>query len=184
MLNNKEEVIAVALKYLGYSINSNNISQLEEAKELLLQQKTLIQGYEDPITIIDKLGSGELLLAHCYSGDAYSAAEANENITFVIPEEGADLWIDNLVISVDSPHKYTAEVFINYIFEPEVHTNITNYLWYANPNVAAQELIEEEIIEDPGIYPPQNVLDKCEYFAELDSQTHSEHNRIWIELQS
>ncbi|MFH1102046.1 MAG: spermidine/putrescine ABC transporter substrate-binding protein, partial [Methanobacteriota archaeon] len=114
MLNNKEEVIATALKYLGYPINPENIPQLEEAEEILLQQKPLLTGYEDPISIRDKLISGEIALAHCYSGDALFAADINGNISYVIPDEGAPLWIDNIVIPVDSVHKYTAEIFINY----------------------------------------------------------------------
>lgn len=184
LLNNKDEVIAAALKYLGYSINTRNLSHLKEAEQLLLQQKPLIQGYEDPLDIIEKLVSGEVVLAHCYSGDAYAAADENQNITYVIPEEGAPLWIDNLVIPVDSPHKYTAEVFINYILEPEVIGNITNSQWYANPNKAAEKYVNASILEDPGIYPPQSIIENCEFFEALDSATYYEYNRIWAELQS
>ncbi len=184
MLNNKYEVMAVALEYLGYSINSNNLSQLAEAEELLLQQKPLLQGYDDPITIKNKLISGELVLAHCYVGEVYIAADENENISYVIPEGGAPLWIDTFVVPVDSPHKYTAEVFINYILKPEISADITNYQWCASPNQAAEEYIDDEILEDPGIYPSQDILDKCEYFTELDGPTESEFNRIWSILQS
>ncbi|RLF41090.1 MAG: spermidine/putrescine ABC transporter substrate-binding protein [Thermoplasmata archaeon] len=182
LLDNKDEVIATALKYLGYSINTRNLSQLKEAEALLLRQKPLIQGYEDPITIIDKLVSGDAYIAHCYSGDAYAAADKNANITYVIPEEGSPIWIDNLIIPVDSSHKYTAEVFINYILKPKVIANITNYQWYANPNTAAEKYVNKSILEEPGIYPPQDILEKCEYFKTLDADTYSEHNRIWAEL--
>ena len=184
MLNNKYEVMAVALKYLDYSINSNNLSQIAEAEELLLKQKPHLEGYEDPVTIKDKLASGELSVAHVYVGEAYMAADENENISYIIPDEGAPLWIDTLVIPVDSPHKYTAEVFINYILEPEISASITNYQWCASPNQAAEEYIDDEILGDSGIYPPQDVLDKCEYFMELGGQTESEFNRIWSILQS
>ena len=184
LLNNKDEVIATALKYLGYSINTKNLSQLREAETLLLKQKPLIQGYADPITTIDKLINGEVVIAHCYSGDAYTAADENPNISYVIPKEGSPIWIDNLVIPADSPHKYTAEVFINYILEPKVIANITNYQWYANPNKAAEKYVNKSILEEPGIYPPKDILEKCEYFETLDATIYSEHNRIWSELQS
>ena len=183
MLNNKDEVIAVALKYLGYSINTRNLSQLKEAEQLLLNQKSLVQGYYDPITIIENLVSGEVFIAHSYVGEAYTAAEENENITYIIPQEGAPIWVDSFIIPADAPHKYTAEIFINYILDPKVHANITNYQWCATPNAAAMEYVNSEILEDKGIYPPKEILDKCEYFQVLPPEINSEHNRIWAELQ-
>lgn len=138
---------------------------------------------EDPLTIQKKLISGEILIGHIYSGDGFVAADSNEDITYIIPDEGTPIWIDNMFIPVDSPHKYTAEVFINYILDPEVSGNITNYLWYANPNTAANAYIDSEILEDPGIYPSQEVLDNCEFFSEKTAILNSEYNRIWSLLQ-
>lgn len=184
MLNNKAEVIGAALKYLGYPLNSMNASELGEAEVLLLEQKPLVSGYDGPIAIEEKLLSGEVVAAQYYSGDAYYVADLDYNISYVIPDEGAALWIDNFVVPVDSPNKYTAEVFINYILRPEVSAAIVNYQWYACPNQLAESLIDAEILEDPGIYPSAEVLGRCEYFAELDALTNSEHNRIWSLLQS
>ncbi len=182
MLNNKEEIIAAACKKLGYSINTENSYELTEVENILIEQKPLLTGYEDTLTIQEKLISGEIALAHIYSGDGLVAADSNENITYIIPEEGAPIWIDNMFIPVDSPHKYTAEVFINYILDPEVSGNITNYLWYANPNTAADDYIDPEILEDPSVYPSQAILDKCEFYDEKTALTNSEYNRIWSQL--
>lgn len=184
MLNNMGEVIATALKYLGYSINTNNISQLSEAEALLLNQKEIIQGYEDPITIMNKMKSGEVAIAHTYVSEAYIAADENENISYIIPDEGSPIWIDCFFIPIDSSRKYTAEVFINYILEPEVSADIANYQWTAIPNLPAIDFIDSEILEDTGIYLPNNILEKCEYFQQLDSNTANEHNRIWTKLKS
>lgn len=185
MLNNKYEVMAAALKYLGYSINTNNISHLNEAEMILLEQKEMNQGYESPTNIIDKMIAGNVAIAHSYVGDVYTAAEENENIIYMIPEEGAPLWVDTFAIPINAEHQKIAELFINYVLEPEVHANIANYLWQACPNEAAKSYIDEDILSDRGIYPSQQILDKCEYFnRDLENQVYSEYNRIWAELQS
>jgi spermidine/putrescine transport system substrate-binding protein len=184
MIDNKEEVIGSALKYLGYSINPINMSQLHDAESLLLTQKNIINGYFGSIDIIDKLIDGEIIISQCYSGDALFASEMNENISYVIPEEGSSMWIDNLIIPAGSQNKYTAEVFINYLLTPKISANITNYQWYANPNREATFYIDEEILDDPGIYPSEEILGKCEFFDELSGNMINEYNRIWSELQT
>lgn len=184
MLDNTQEVIGATLKYLGYSLNPSNLTQIQEAENLLLIQKNLIQGYFGSMDIINKLVNGELKISQCYSGDAFFAADMNENITYVIPEEGASIWIDNLIIPADSPNKYTAEVFINYILSPQVSANITNYQWYANPNEEAKSFIDSEILETPGIYPSESVLEKCEFFEELNGEMNNEYNRVWSNLKN
>lgn len=184
MLNNMDEVIGAALKYLGYSLNSRNTSQLQEAKQILLEQKSLLRGYDDCIDIQDDLILEELWLSHEYGGEVAFAADSNENITYVIPKEGAGIWVDNLIIPVGSPHKYTAEVFMNFLLRAKVSADIAIYLWYANTNEAAREFTDPEILEDPSIYPPPDILERCEYFEELDGATISIHNQIWAELQA
>ncbi|MFO8077759.1 MAG: spermidine/putrescine ABC transporter substrate-binding protein [Thermoplasmatota archaeon] len=184
MIDNKQEVIGAALKYLGYSLNPDNISQIYQAEQLLLDQKDIILGYFGSEETISRLVSGNLSLAHCYSGDAYFASDMNENISYVIPSEGAAIWIDNMVIPVDSPHKTLAELFINYILDPQISANITNYQWYANPNTAAEPFIDTEILETAGLYPSQDVLDQCEFFEPLPGNLVSEYNRIWSLLKT
>ncbi|PIU55024.1 MAG: spermidine/putrescine ABC transporter substrate-binding protein, partial [Chloroflexi bacterium CG07_land_8_20_14_0_80_51_10] len=121
MLNNMYAVIGLTLKYLGYSLNSTELSELEEAMAKLREQRSLLQGYLDPETCIERLVSGELWLAQAYNGDALAAREENPDIAFVIPKEGADYYMDCMAIPRDAPHKYAAEVFIDFILRPEVH---------------------------------------------------------------
>jgi len=182
MLNNMEEVIGAALKYLGYPLSSTDPAQLEEARELLLEQKPLLRGYEDCITIREDLISEELWAAHEYSGEAAFAAEENENIEYIIPKEGASYGVDTLAIPIGAQHKYTAEIFINFILRPDVSAEIANYLWYANANEAAAEFTDPEILEAPSIYPPEEVLDKSEYFTDVGAAM-TIYNQIWAELQ-
>lgn len=182
MLNNSFEVIGAALKYLGYSGSSTNLGELEEARKLLLEQKPLLRGYEECVSMRDEMIAENLWVTHQYSGEGAFAADENENVEYIIPEEGSFLWIDNLAIPKDSPHKYTAEVFLNFILRAEVSADIANYLWYANTNEAAREFTDQEILDEPSIYPSEEVLARCELFEDL-GEAESKYNEIWAELQ-
>lgn len=183
MLNNVWEAMAAALKVQGNSINTEDPDAISSAAELLKQQLPLTVGYMDPIAIRDALVSGDLWAAHEYSGEAFQAADSNPNVEYIIPEEGAAVWIDSFVIPVDSPHKYTAEVFLNYVLCPEVNADIVNDLWYATANQAAEPYIDEEILTDPAIYPSPEVMSRLEFWEENLSLI-STYNRIWSDLQA
>lgn len=100
---------------------------------------------------------------------------------------GASIWVDNLCIPRDSRNKEGAELFINFVLDPQVSAAIANYLWYANCNKAAAEFTSKEIINDPLIYPAPAVLNRCEFFRDIGSDTeigrgHGIRNKIWSEL--
>ncbi len=184
MLYNMQDVVGAILKYLGYSANSVNPAELEKARQILLKQKPLLRGYEDNITIRDDLISEKLWAGHNYSGEGSFAADKNKNLEYVIPKEGGFIWVDNLLIPIGSQHKYTAEVFINYILRPDVSAKIANYLWYANTNEAARELTNPEILKNPSLYPSDEVRKKLEfsgYFGGVEAIAI--YNQIWAELQ-
>jgi spermidine/putrescine-binding protein len=182
MLNDGRESMGAALKYLGYSLNSTDPQQLEQAKQLLLQQKPWIKAY-DSEAFEDLLATGETVLAHGYSGDFFMAAVEAEQIGYAIPKEGATIWTDNLCIPKTANSQYTAEVFINYLLRPEVSAKISNYTWYASPNDAAKQFISTEILEDPAIYPPQEVMDKLEFIRDVGEST-TLYDRIWTEIKT
>ena len=184
MLYNMQDVIGAALRYLGYSANSIDPAELEEARILLLKQKPLLRGYEDNVTIKDDLISEKLWAGHNYSGEGSFAADKNENLEYVIPKEGGFIWVDNLLIPISAQHKYTAEVFINFVLRPDVSAKIANYLWYANTNEAARELTNPEILQDFSLYPPEETKKNLEfsgYFGGVEAVAL--YNQIWAELQ-
>ena len=170
MLKEIRDLFAVPLFRLGYDPNTTDPAQIEEAKQLLIEQKSLLKHYTSD-TYIDELASDDSWLCHGYSGDVFQAAAENEAVMYAVPEEGAVIWVDCMAIPKDAPHKYTAEVFMNYILEPEVGAAISNYVYYASPNEAAEEFILPEILEDPQIYPPQEVMDKLVFIEELGEAT-------------
>jgi len=188
MLNNPDEVIGAALKYLGYSLNTTNPIKIEEERQMLLEQKPLLAGYLNTIETRDKLISNELWAAQIYSGDGMFAADKNKAVEYFVPKEGAAIWVDCLCIPRDAEHKHTAEVFINYILDPEASGKIVNHLWYANCNIAASPYTKKEILESPSLYPPEEVLKKCEFFKPVGTEEEKGRcngiiNKIWAQLQ-
>jgi len=180
MLNDVRETMGAALKYLGYSLNSTNEKELIEARDLLIQQKQWIYAY-DAEQYEDLLSADETVMAHSWSGDVFMVAEEDERIWYVIPKEGGVIWADNLCIPASAPNKHTAEVFINYLLRPEVSAANSNFTWYATPNSAAEEFIDEEILEEPAIYPPPGVMEKLEWLEDVGDATPL-YERLWTEV--
>lgn len=182
MLDDARESIGAALKYLGYSLNTTDEAQLEEAKQLLIQQKEWVAAY-DSDGFEDLLAAGETVIAHGWSGDFFAAAEEAEHIWYGIPEEGGVIWTDNLAVPKTAPSQYTAEVFINYLLRPEVGAKITNFTWFGSPNKASEEFIDAEILEEPAIYPPPEVMDRLEFIRDVGDAT-AIYDRIWTEIKT
>lgn len=182
MLNDGREAIGAALKYLGYSINSTDEAQLEEAKQLLLQQKAWISTYDNE-QFEDLLLTGDTVIGQGWSGEFFVAALEDERIMYTIPQEGAAIWADNVCIPKTSANKYTAEVFINYLLRPDVAAKVTNYTWFASPVEAAEELIDPEILAEEAIYPPDEVMAKLEWIQDVGDASML-YDRIWTEVRA
>jgi len=118
------------------------------------------------------------------------ALEANSNLSYFVPDEGSDIYFDVVAIPIAAPNKYTAEIFMNYILRPDVHAAITNYTGYANPNEAAHDagLIDEEQLDDPLVYPTDNIIEKLEQWIVYEDEDDIGYqiqrmNEIWASLQ-
>jgi spermidine/putrescine-binding protein len=182
MLNDSRESIGAALKYLGYSLNSTSEEELTKARDLLIQQKQWVYAY-DSEQYEDLISADETVMAHGWSGDFFMAAVEDERIWYAIPKEGGTIWADNLCIPKTAPSQYTAEVFINYLLQPEVGAAISNFTWYASPNAGATEFIDAEILEEPAIYPPPEVIDKLEWIRDVGDATPL-YERMWTEVKA
>lgn len=182
MLNDVREAFGAALKYLGYSLNSTNESELMAARDLLIAQKSSVYSY-DSEQYEDLLSSDETILSHGWSGDFFMIAAEDERIWYAIPKEGATIWADNLCIPKSAPSKYTAEVFIDFLQRPEVAAANANFAWYASPNAAATEFIDQEILDEPAIYPPEDVLDRLEWLQDVGDATPL-YERLWTEVKA
>jgi len=184
MISEARELIGAALKYLGHSLNSVDDNELEEAKQALLAQKPYLAKYADATDYIPGLAGGQFFVSHAYNGDVYVAKDDNPDLEYVIPNEGATLWTDNMTIAKGAPNKAAGEAFVNYILSPEVDALITNFRYYANPNKDANELVLPVIKEDPAIYPPPEVMAKLEIERSFNAEEKAKWDKVYTEVTS
>ncbi len=182
LLNNPEEVVGMAAKYIGLPLVPRDNFQFRRVEEFLLFQKSLVMGYMNEEEIKSLLVSEELWAAHIYDGLARQVMAENENIQYVVPSEGAAQWVDSFVILKDSPNKNAAEVFINYILSPEVSADIVNYQLGYGCNKEAMKMIEEDFLEDIS----ESSFGLLEYFSDYsESEEVGElRKNLWEELNS
>ena len=185
MMNNPHTVIGLTLKQLGYSLNSAEASQLEESRIKLMEQTRLLNGYLNPMEYTEKIKAGEIWLAQTYNGDGVRLREENPEIDFVIPDEGSDYYMRCMSIPRDAPHKYTAEVFIDYVLAPDVHARIAEYTCYACPNRTAADsgLIDPDFLRDPLVTLPPRTQIRIEAHDLSPHPDESKINEIWAELK-
>lgn len=189
LLDSPSEVMGIALNYLGIDANSESSEDLAKAEALLNSIKPYVR-YFHSSQYIDDLGNGEVCLSLGYSGDIFiaadAAAEANQGVEvqYIIPKEGAATLFDFLAIPADAPHKDNAHKFIDYILRPEVVAAITNYVYYANPNIPATEFVDEDVKSNPGIYPPADVLAKAFVMSAHSPEYEEVLTRTWTRIKT
>jgi spermidine/putrescine-binding protein len=164
ILDDPREGMAAALYYLGHDPNTQDEGQLEEAAALIEQAGQWTVTYTSD-QFSDLLLTGETDVAQGYSGNFLDSFGDDENYVYLIPEEGATIWTDNMAILASTDSPCTAHTFINFILDAENGAQLTNWTWYASPNAAAMEFIDEEIVENPAIYPDEDVRENL-YFLE------------------
>ncbi|MCG3206887.1 MAG: Spermidine/putrescine-binding periplasmic protein [Anaerolineae bacterium] len=175
------ETIALTLKSLGYSANSETPAELETALQRLIQLKPNLIFLEefDLETSAGVMLSGQAVISMGYANDVLQGRAENPAITYVLPAEGALVWGDNFVIPANRPHPDTAELFLNFLLRPEISAQIVNQTHYASANQAAQQFVETEIQADPVIFPPDRDLKNAEIILPLSAEGQELYNNIW-----
>ncbi len=182
MIDSQRETLAVTLKKSGYSMNSTDPAELETAKKALLQQKPLVLAYAGD-NYKDMMIGGEAAMAVAWSGDAVFMMEENEDLTYVVPKEGSNLWFDNMIIPKGAKNIALAHKFIDFMTRPDIGKRNVEYIGYSTPNTETLALLSPDISGDTSAYPKEEVLAKCEVF--VDPGTAIElYNRIWTEVKS
>ena len=188
-LDTPQEIVPVALNYLGEDPNSFDEAVIRKAEALLASIRPHIT-YFHSSQYINDLANGDICVAVGWSGDVLQAADRAEeadkgvSVSFSIPKEGAPLWFDMLAIPKDAKHPQNAHLFIDYLLRPQVSADISNYVAYASGNAAALELVEEEIRSDGNIYPSAEVQAKLFTFAVLPPEVDRLYTRIWTTLKT
>ena len=184
MQDSVRDAFAVALKYLGYSLNSTDLDELEAAKNLLIEQKPLVQAYVID-QVRDKMIGGEAALGVIYSGEALYCQQENPDLDYVIPKEGTNIWIDSWVIPKNAKNVENAEAFINFLCRPDIAKMNFDYITYSIPNTAGRDLIEDESLRNsPIAFPDDSKLENCETFRFLGDDNDALYNRLWREIKS
>ena len=189
VLDSPTSIVAAALTYLGKDPNSEDAGDLEAAMDVLTKIRPYLRHFNNSL-VINNLADNELCLAMTYNGDVGTAfvraEEAGKGVDlgYSIPKEGAEIYFDVMAIPADAPHPEAALTFINYILEPKVAAGITNFTYFANANRAATELVNEEIRNDPGTYPPAEIREKL-YSVNAHSQEYTRLlNRAWTSFKN
>ncbi len=189
MQDSVRDAFMVALKALGFSMNTTDENELQQAKDLLIRQKPLVQAYVID-QVRDKMIGGEAAVGVIYSGEMLYIQEEVEalgldySLEYVIPEEGTNLWIDSWVIPKNAKNKENAEKWINFLCRPDIALRNFEYITYSTPNQGAFDLLDPEIQENPSVFPDLDSLENCEVYRYLGSEEESVYNALWKEVKS
>lgn len=183
MFNNPRDAFGIAQAYLGYSLNTEDKVKLDHCASLLRDQKAIVQGYVMD-EIFDKMEGGSAAIAPYYVGDAVTMCDDNPDLTYIIPEEGTNWFVDAICIPTTSENKEVAEMYINFLCEAEIALANCEYVGYSTPNTAAYELLDDEVKEDEKRYPSDEFLaENTEVFINLSSETNAYMQELWTQLK-
>ena len=183
MFDNPRDSFGIALTKLGYSINSENDSEWQEAAKILSEQKPIVQAYVMD-AIFDKMEAGEAWIAPYYAGDALIMQETNPDIKFYIPEEGTNMFVDSMCVLKTTEHKKEAELFINFMCEPEIAAMNAETVGYATPNTESEKLLDPEIVNNQLVYPSKDFLkENTEMFINLPQKIQMLQSTLWTDLK-
>ena len=185
MFNNPRDAVGIALKLLGYSLNTTSETEIREAFELLEQQKPIKQAYVMD-QIYDKLENNEALIGPYYAGDYIVMKETNPDLAFVLPEEGSNVFIDAMCIPKGATNKKNAELFINFMTSTDVCIANMDETGYISANGEAAAIYGEDLDEDDYAvqFPETRILEKCEPFLNLPENILAIYDSLWVELKS
>ena len=189
LLDDPTEVLSAALIYLGKDPNSTADDDLAAATRLLQRIRPFVR-YFHSSQYINDLANGDLCVAHGYSGDVLQARDRADEaangvkIALTIPREGAIVAIDVMAVPADAPHPGNAHRFIDFLLRPEVIAQITDYVAFANPNLASLPLLDPAVRNDPGIFPPPEIMERLVSAAELSPTSQRARTRAWTRIKA
>lgn len=189
LFDDPTEVFAAALVYLGKDPNSRDKKDLKAAQDLIKAVHPYIR-YFHTSQVISDLANGDICIAQGYSGDVLQARDKAKEagngvkVAYLVPKEGAVLWVDVMAIPKDAPNPAQGLAFIEYLLDPKVIANASNFVNYANPNLAATEFLDEAVRQDPGIYPSKEIRAQLITLKEPTDKEMRELNRIWTRLKA
>ncbi len=189
MLDSSDDILPAALHYLGLDPNSTSEADLQRGAELMIAIRGSVRKFHSS-EYLNALAAGEICLAVGFSGDIKQAqkraSEAGNRvrIAYAIPKEGAQLWFDNLAIPKDAKHVAEAHAFIDFLQRPEIAAANTNFIAYANGNLASQTLVDRAVLDDRTIYPDAETMRRLYTIDARDAKTQRLMNRLWTRIKT
>ncbi|MCL1469431.1 ABC transporter substrate-binding protein [Argonema antarcticum] len=182
MLDDVREVMGATLRMLGYSYNSQDSAQLEQAYQKLASLKSTIASFSTD-TWKEQILAGDLLVSMGYSADAVEVAKENPSLQYAIPRSGTSLWTDTMIIPASAPNRDAAYNWINFMLQPAVAAQVCERLNFATPNQVAIKQLPPKVSENPSLFPKESVLEKCERIIPL-GKFNQVYDRYWTQLTS
>lgn len=184
MPNSERDAMLPALKVLGYDLNTTNTAELDEAANMLIEQKSLVQAYLLDEAARTKVSSGNAAMAVIYNGEAYLAFEENENVAYAVPQEGTNIWMDSWVIPNTCQHKESAEKFLDFMCREDIAAMNFDYIYYSTPNQAVYDALDADVQQEKAIFPDQSVIDNSSVFKYLGSDTEKYYTDLWFKIKT
>ena len=183
MINSQRDAFMVPLKLLGYDINTTDKAELDEAFNMLCDEKKYVYAYLMDETY-ECMVSEDAAMAVCYSGEAAMGMEYNEDLAYVVPEEGGNLWIDSWFVPRTCKHYDAAMKWIDFMCEEEAATANFEYVWYATPNLTVAANEDEETLADETVFPSKETLERCDIYSAYDNETLDYTTTLWKKLKA
>lgn len=184
MFDTYRDTMGAALKKLGYSLNSKNPKEIEEAKELLIKQRETVNpiyGVDNGTTMIP---AGESDINMIWSGEGLNLQDENPNLVYVVPKEGANFWIDSLCIPKNAENVEGAEKFINFVSDKESALRIADEIGYTTPNKEARLVQPDNVKNNPNAYMPKEIMDRCEIYEDFLMDVKKIYDNAWVNIKS
>lgn len=182
MMDSVRDAMMIACKKLGYSTNTTDENEIAECEKLLESQYPLVKDYVID-EVRDKMIAGDTALGVIYSGEYMYCSEQNEDLAYVVPKEGSNVWYDGWVITKDAKNPDAAHKWLDFLLRPDIAAKNFDCITYTSPNKAAYELIDEAYLNDPGVFPDEEVLKRCEVYKYLGEDVENMYYEYWKKVK-
>ena len=182
MYDSVRDSLGITLKYLGYEMNTRSEEEVAAARDKLIEQAPIRKGWGTD-DLRSTMENGKAAMCVIYSGDAFCSIDACENLAYAVPDEGSNVWFDNVIIPKTAKNIEAAHAFINFLNDGNIAARNTEYIYYSTPNKAAMERLDTYFTENETYNPPQEVLDRCEIFHDLGDFTDV-FTKAWSAIKS
>jgi len=183
LMDSSREMMGSALKALGYSVNTTDQAELKKMAAVLADAKKRSQGFEGGVGGKNKVLAKAVQAAVVYNGDAVKGSKDDPETYYFVPKEGGVIWVDNLAIPAKAPHLDAAEKFIDFVLDPKIGAQLSDFNQYATPNKASRALVNADDAKNPAIYPPPEMMAKLEFVQDMEAKNQL-FDEIWTQVKS